>query len=265
MDRHRTDGRADRQNQLLNPAAAYAPRGNDYQHLHNLVEVLKRLQLHGTKMKKAKCQIMQASVEYLGHRVDADGLHTTDSKLRAITQAPTPQNVQELRSFFGLLNYYGKFIPNLATILHPLNTLLQKGRRWQWTAECTKAFASVKAKLTSSQILAHFDQSLPIKLAADASAYGVGAVISHVQRDGSEKPIALASRTLSPSEQNYAQIEKEALALVFGVKRFHQYLYGHKFTLVTDHKPLMATLGPKKRIPATLGGATLYVPVPDRV
>ena len=193
---------------------------------------------------------MQTSVEYLGHRIDAEGLHTTDSKLTAITQAPTPRNVQELRSFLGLLNYYGKFIPNLATILHPLNRLLQHGHRWEWSTECTRAFQHAKDMLTSSSVLAHFDPTLPIKLAADASAYGVGAVIAHVQPDGSEKPIAFASRTLSPSERNYAQIEKEALALVFGVKKFHQYLYGRRFTLVTDHKPLMTILGPKKGIPS---------------
>ena len=103
--------------------------------------------------------------------------------------------------------------------------------------DCAKAFSQAKKNLVSSQVLAHYNPELPIRMAADASAYGVGAVISHVYPDGSEKPIAF---TLSKSQKNYGQIEKEAIVLVFGVRRFHQYLY---------HKPLTTISGPKKGIP----------------
>ena len=223
---------------------------DDAANLSHLAAVVQRLEKHGVRMKKSKCKFMETAVEYRGHRADAEGLHTTTEKLEAITKAPAPKNVRELRSFLGLLNYYGKFLPNLATLLHPLNRLLQKDRKWKWSAECDQAFQSAKDALTSSKVLVHYDPALPLKLAADASAYGVGAVISHVLSDGTERPIAFASRTLSPSETNYTQLEKEALALIFGIKKFHQYLYGRHFVLVTDHKPLMAILGPKKRIPS---------------
>ena len=111
------------------------------------------------------------------------------------------------------------------------------------------AFQNAKKALTSSPVLMHYDPALPVSLATDASAYGVGAVISHTLPDGAERPIAFASRTLIFSESHYAQIEKEALSIVFEVKRFHTYLYGRQFTLLTDHKPLCTIFGPKKVLP----------------
>ncbi len=224
---------------------------SEAEHLDTLAKVLVRLQKQGIKVKREKCRFMKPSVQYLGHRIDADGIHATDSKLDAITKAPAPRNITELRSFLGLINYYGRFIPNLSTLLHPLNNLLRRETPWKWSEECAKAFRQAKEKIVSLNVLVHYDQSFPILLAGDASAYGVGAVISHVMKDGQERPIAFASRTLLPRERNYSQVEKEALSLIFGVNKFHLYLYGCHFTLVTDHKPLTTILGPKKGVSPT--------------
>ena len=219
------------------------------EHLGNLREVFRRLKQRGLRIKKSKCSFMQSSVEYLGHIVDRKGLHANPEKVKAIVDAPCPRDVPELRAFLGLLNYYGKFLPNLAGNIYPLNNLLCKAKKWNWTEACKKSFNWAKQAIASSKILVHYDPKLPIKVAADASAYGIGAVLSHILEDNTEHPVAFASRTLSPSEKNYSQIDKEALALIFAVKKFHQYLYGRHFTLVTDHKPLLAILGPKKGIP----------------
>lgn len=205
------------------------------EHISTLEEVLKRLQKEGLKLSKDKCCFLVKTVEYLGFKIDANGLHATGQKLDALLEAPIPTSVQQLRSFLGLVNYYSKFIPNLATLLHPLNALLKKNARWKWSEECEQAFKEAKQRLTSPNVLIHYDPSLPIRLASDASAYGIGAVISHRLADGNERLIAFASRTLSSSEQNYSQLEKEALSLIFGVKKFHEYLYGRRFTLLTDH------------------------------
>ena len=97
---------------------------------------------------------------------------------------------------------------------------------------------TLKDQLSSDQVLAHYDTTLSVSLACDASQYGVGAVISHLIPDGTEHPIAYGSRTLTKAEKNYAQIEREAAAIIFGIKKFHPYIYGRKFTLITDHKPL---------------------------
>ena len=219
-------------------------------HLEHLEEVLRRLQENGLRLQLNKCQFFQASVEFLGYVINAEGVHTSSKKVKAITEARAPQNVSELRAFLGLVNYYGKFVPNLASLLHPLYSLLHSGVQWKWSKECQQAFEEAKEKLVSAPVLTHYDINLPIRMAGDASQYGVGAVISHTMPDGSERPIAFASRTLSSSEKRYAQVEKEALSLVFGIKKFHQFLYGRHFTLVTDHKPLTAILGPKNGVPS---------------
>ena len=227
-----------------------------HEHLQVLDEVLTKLEKYGILVKEAKCQFMVPSVEFLGHRVDGEGRHPLDEKVAAIVEAPQPKNVSELRAYLGLLNYYGSFIQNLSNILHPLHELLQKGVKWHWSKDCSKAFAQSKAELVASKVLVPYDEKRKLILACDASPYGVGAVISHVMDDGQERPIAYASRTLTKSEKNYAQIDKEALGIVFGVRKFHKYLYGRSFTLWTDHKPLVTIFGPKSAVP-TLAAARM--------
>ena len=220
------------------------------EHLRNLEQVFQKLQSYGLRLKKSKCRFLQKSVKYLGLVVDAEGLHASTEKIEAVMDAPEPSNVKELRSFLGMMNYYRKFIPNLAIILKPLTDLLQHNVRWHWNEDCSAAFKKAKEFLTKSPVLVHYDPTVPLRMAADASSHGIGAVLSHTFPNGEEKPIAYTSRTLSPAERNYAQIEKEALGIVFGIQKFHQYLYGRKFTLVTDHKPLTTIFGPKRGVPA---------------
>ena len=138
-----------------------------------------------------------------------------------------------------MLNYYGKFLPNLATLLRPLYDLLQSAKTWSWGDSQEQAFSKAKELLSSAPLLTHYDPRQPLILACDASPYGVGAVLSHRMEDQSEHPIAYASRTLSSAELKYAQLDKEALSIVFGVKHFHLYLYGRKFTILSDLKYLL--------------------------
>ena len=152
------------------------------------------------------------------------------------------------------MNYYGKFLPNLATILSPLSALLQKNQKWDWGSGQAKAFQEVKTLLQSSRVLVHFDDALPLTLSSDASPYGIGAVLSHRMPNGDERPVSFASRTLTETEKKYSQLEKEALAIIFGVRKYHQYLYGRSFELMTDHKPLMYIFNENKGIPAMASG-----------
>ena len=228
----------------------------EVEHLENLEAVLTRLEDEGLTLKKPKCQFFLEEVEYLGHKISAAGLQPSDRKIQAIIDAPQPQDVTQVRAFLGMVNYYGKFLDHLSTRLTPLYRLLKKNIRWTWGPAEKEAFELVKSQLAQSPILEHYDPAKRLSLSTDASPYGVGAVLSHVLDDGTEKPIAYASRKLNDVEKRYAQIDKEALAIIFGVKRFHQYLYGRRFSICSDHKPLQYLLSESKAIP-TMASARL--------
>jgi hypothetical protein len=219
------------------------------EHLKVLAQVFERLADYNVKLNKDKCEFLKSKVQYLGHVLSANGVQPVQGKVEALLKAPRPRNVHELKSLLGAINYYGKFLPDLATTLHPLYQLSHHDARWVWSPECEEAFNKIKQMLVGAEVLIHFDAKKPLVLGVDASPYGLGAVLSHRLADGSERPIAYASRTLSAAERNYAQIEKEGLAIIFGVKKFHMYLYGTRFSLVTDHQPLTRIFGPKTGIP----------------
>ena len=192
---------------------------------------------------------MEESVTYMGCIISAQGIQPTEEKIDAIKKAPRPENVTQLRSFLGMVNYHGKFIPNLSAILHPLNRLLRKGHQFKWTSVCENSFQMAKNSLSSANVLVHYDPKLPLILECDASPYGIRAALSHRFPDGVERPIAYASRSLNDAEKNYGQIEKEGLAIIFGLSKFYMYLYGRKFTLCTDHKPLLKIFAPDAATP----------------
>ena len=140
-------------------------------------------------------------------------------------------------------------MPHHSTVLAPLHSLLKKNTPWKWSKVEEDAFVAAKQLILSSKTLVHYDETLPLFLSCDASSYGAGAVLSH-QIDGQFRPVAFASCTLTQAQQNYSQLEKEAFSIIFGLKRFRQYLYGRSFTILTDHRPLLTLFGPQQPVPA---------------
>ena len=223
---------------------------DDPDHLANLERVLNRISTAGLKLRLDKCLFMQPTVTYCGYVITGDGIQPVAAKVDAIKNAPEPKNVSQVRAFLGMLNYYLRFLPDVATVLEPLHQLLRKGEKWKWLEEQQTAFDKAKELLQSADLLVHFDPEKELILETDASDYGVGVVLSHKMKNGTERPIGYVSRSLQEAERNYSTLEKEALAIIFGIKKFHQFLYGHLFTIKTDHKPLEGLLSEKKGIPS---------------
>lgn len=210
---------------------------------------LQRLLEYGVKANPAKSELLKTSLKFLGYNITAEGIKPSEHLVQAVLEAPEPTNVDQLRAFCGLINFYGKFLPQLSTVLHPLYELMQANRPWVWSSECCNAFNKCKSMLAKSQVLVPFDPMLPLQVTTDASSYGLGAVLAHKMKNGTVRPIMFASRTLTKAEVKYAQLDKEALAIIFAVKKFHKYLIAKHFELVTDHRPLVVLFGERKAIP----------------
>lgn len=218
-------------------------------HLQRLRLVLQRLQQVGVTVHPEKVKLLQKEIVFLGHIIDANGVHPIPTKVDAIKAMPPPTNVSELRSFLGSINQFSNFIPNLLPSCQTLHRLLQKNTPWSWGKAENETFERLKSMVTSDQVLAHYDPNLPIVLSCDASEYGIGAVLQHRFPDGSLRLISAASRTLLSAERNYSSIDREALAIIFGIDKFYKYLHGRHFHLNSDHKPLERMFGEKQEIP----------------
>lgn len=222
------------------------------EHAERLDQVLSRLSKAGLRLKLEKRRFGMKSVKFLGYRIDAKGEHNTEEKVQAILQAPEPTDKTSLQAFLGLLAFYDRFLENRATVAAELYKLLEKNTPWKWERKHQTAFDALKGLIQSSTVLAHYDETKPLLLSVEASPYGVSAVLAQKDELGREAPIAFALRTLGAAEKNYSQLDKEGLAVIYGVSHFHKYIAGRHVTVLIDHQPLLGILGEKKQVPQVL-------------
>lgn len=204
------------------------------EHNKRLREVLKRLRENQLKLQPDKCEILRKEVTYLGQIITENGISPDPAKLEAVKHFSIPKKVKDIQAFIGLAEYYRKFIEGFSKIAKPLTKLTKKGENFEWTQEQQNIFETLKEKLTTAPVLKYPE----FIVTTDTSDYAIGAILSQGQI-GQDRPIAYVSRVLSMAELNYSTTEKELLAIVWAVKHFRPYLYGTRFTIVTDHKSLV--------------------------
>ena len=202
-----------------------------------LKEVLTRIGRGGLKLKPTKCDLIQREVLFLGHVVDQNGLRCNPDLIHKIKEWPEPTTVRQVQQFLGLCNYYCKFIYRFSDIVNPIVQLTKKGQEFLWTSEYQRSFEMLKAALCSAPVLSFPTHEGKYILDTDASAVGIGAVLSQIQ-DGDEKVIAYGSKTLSKEKRRYCTTRRELLAVVAFLKQFRHYLLGREFLVRTDHSSL---------------------------
>ena len=207
--------------------------------LANCRKLFKRLRANDLTLNLKKCEFLKEELIYMGHKLSAEGIAPDPRKVEAITALTAPKNIHELRSFLGMVTYCSKFLPTYTKITAPLRELLKGNTKWIWTDEHEKTFNKLKNQLVCTEVLAYYNPEAETEVTVDASPSGLGAVLRQKQGDGIWKPVSYASRALTSVESRYGQVERECLAVYFGINRFKMYLYGLKFKVYTDHKPLI--------------------------
>lgn len=202
-------------------------------HDEKLKQFLDRCREKNIKLNAEKFRLRQKETTYIGHRLTTDGLKADPEKVRAIGQMPAPTDVKAVQRLIGMVNYLTKFCPHLSDQCKVLRDLTHKDSEWTWTTEHEEAFLNLKETIANAPVLRYYNPEEELTVQCDASDTGLGAALMQMG-----KPVAFASRALTQTEGRYAQIEKEFLAVVFSMEKFHQYTYGRKVTVQSDHKPL---------------------------
>lgn len=220
---------------------------NEEQHMAHLREVFNRFAQYGVVINPEKCEFGRSSLEMLGHRIDSEGIHTLESKVKSIVEYPIPDSVRKLRRFLGFVNYYRRFIPKCASLMQPLTDLLRGNpRSFVMSPNATSAFHEIKSALSNAVSLAHLnsDPRTPLILITDASQDAVGAVLQQVV-DGQPQPLSFFSKRLQPAQTRYSTFGRELLAIYLAIRHFRHLVEGRHFTILTDHKPLTYALNAK--------------------
>jgi hypothetical protein len=209
------------------------------EHDRNLLQFMEVAAKHGLALNSAKCEIKQKQITFFGNTYSSDGLKPDPQKVKDLQQMPQPKDKTELQQFLGFITYLSRFIKDFSSKTALLRDLLNKDSEFLWEPHHMKAFTDLKEEVSESSLLQYYDTKKPVHLQCDASMRGLGASLLQPDSTGQLQPVAYASKSLSITEQRYACIERELLAIVFGVKRFHTYLYGRSFHVITDHRPLV--------------------------
>ena len=213
-------------------------KGSKQKHMEELIDVLTKLENAGYRLSESKSELFKTEIEWIGHKIDSNGIRPLQDKILAINELKEPENEKELKSFLGAIQYLSKYIENLSAQTDISRQLLKKDNDWNWTTEHTKAFENLKQKITEIPCLAHYNSDYPNMITTDANTKGLGATLWQGQLDGKLKPIGFASRFLSDTEKKYAINELELLAVVWGLQHFRLYIYGKPIKVLTDHQSL---------------------------
>lgn len=219
--------------------------GNSVQeHDARLELVLQNLRVANITLNHEKCEFRKTSIKFLGHEISENGVSVDPDKVKSITNFQTPSTKAELQRYLGMFTYLTKFVPKATEIAQPLRELLKKDVDFQWNPMQEDSFLKTKHLISKSPVLKTFDVNAPSRVSADASSFALGGLLEQ-EHEGKFYPVMYISRALTPTETNYAQIEREALACTWACERLGMYLIGKRFLLQTDHKPLVSLLGLK--------------------